>query len=94
MMVDPLYMMMILPGVALELLATFVTKTTFAKYARVAASSGLSGAKAARQLLDSQGLRGVPVEMTEGFLTDHYDPRTRRLLYYLMRAGLLGRRDD
>lgn len=79
MMFDPLYMMMILPGVALALLATFVTKSTFAKYARVSASSGLSGAEAARQLLNSQGLRGVPVEMTQGFLTDHYDPRTRKL---------------
>ena len=45
MMFDPLYMMMILPGVALALLATFVTKTTFAKYSRVAASSGLSGVR-------------------------------------------------
>jgi hypothetical protein len=79
MMFDPLYMMMILPGVALALLATFVTKSTFAKYAQVAASSGLSGAEAARQLLDSQGLHDVPVEMTQGFLTDHYDPRTKTL---------------
>jgi len=79
MMFDPLYMMMILPGVALALLATFVTKSTFAKYARVAASSGLSGSQAARRLLDSQGLRDVPVEMTQGFLTDHYDPRTKTL---------------
>ena len=79
MMFDPLYMMMILPGMALALLATFVTKSTFAKYARVGASSGLTGAEAARRLLDSQGLRAVPVEMTQGFLTDHYDPRTRTL---------------
>ena len=79
MMFDPLYMMMILPGVALALLATFVTKSTFAKYAQVAASSGLSGSQAARRLLDSQGLRDVPVEMTQGFLTDHYDPRTKTL---------------
>jgi Zn-dependent membrane protease YugP len=79
MMFDPLYMMMILPGVVLALLATFVTKTTFAKYSRVATSSGLSGSEAARQLLDSQGLSNVPIEMTQGFLTDHYDPRTRTL---------------
>ena len=79
MMLDPLYLMMILPGVALALLATFITKSTFAKYARVAASSRLSGAQAARRLLDSQGLTEVPVEMTQGFLTDHYDPRTRTL---------------
>lgn len=79
MILDPLYMMMVLPGLALALLATFVTKSTFAKYARVAASSGLSGAEAARHLLDSQRLRDVPIEMTQGYLTDHYDPRTRTL---------------
>ena len=79
MMFDPLYMMMVLPGVALALLATFLTKTTFAKYSRVAASSGVSGSEAARHLLDSQGLGNVPVQMTQGFLTDHYDPRTRTL---------------
>jgi uncharacterized protein len=79
MMFDPLFMVLMLPGVALALLAMFVTKTTFAKYSRVAASSGLSGAEAARHLLDSQGLHDVPVEMTQGFLTDNYDPRTRTL---------------
>jgi hypothetical protein len=79
MIFDPLYMTMILPGVALALLAAFVTKVTFAKYARVGASSGLTGSEAARHLLNSQGLSDVPVEMTQGFLTDHYDPRTRTL---------------
>lgn len=79
MMFDPLYMMMILPGVVLALLATFITKATFARYSRVAASSGLTGSQAARQLLDAQGLSEVRVEMTRGFLTDHYDPRTRTL---------------
>ena len=78
-MIDPLYMMMILPGVALALLATFLTKSTFAKYSQVAASSGVSGAQAARHLLDSQGLVDVPVEITQGFLSDHYDPRSRTL---------------
>jgi uncharacterized protein len=79
MILDPLYMMLVLPGLALALLAAIATKSTFAKYARVAASSGLSGSQAARQLLDSQGLRDVPVQRTGGFLTDHYDPRTRTL---------------
>ena len=63
----------------LALIATFVTKSTFSKYARVAASSGFTGAQAARHLLDAQGLHDVPVEMTQGFLTDHYDPRTKSL---------------
>jgi uncharacterized protein len=75
MMFDPLYMMMILPGMVLALLATLITKVTFGKYSRIPASSGLSGAEAARCLLDSQGLGDINIQMTNGFLTDHYDPR-------------------
>ena len=42
-------------------------------------ASNLTGAEIARHLLDSQGLNDVRVEQTQGFLSDHYDPRTRVL---------------
>jgi len=79
MMFSPLYMMFALPGLVLALLATVMTQSTFRKYARVRASSGLTGAEAARQLLDREGLQHVAVEPTRGFLSDHYDPRTNTL---------------
>jgi hypothetical protein len=74
-MFDPLYLMLALPGLALALLATWLTKSTFAKYARVAASSGLTGAEAAERLLVSQGIHGITIQEHQGFLSDHYDPR-------------------
>lgn len=40
---------------------------------------GLTGAQVARQILDTNGLHNVTVEETQGFLSDHYDPRTRTL---------------
>jgi len=40
---------------------------------------GMTGAQAARQVLDSNGLFNVPVEAIPGELTDHYDPRKRVL---------------
>ena len=40
---------------------------------------GLTGAQVARQILDSNGLYDVAVEETQGFLSDHYDPRSRTL---------------
>jgi hypothetical protein len=49
----------------------------FNRYSRVRAN--MTGAQAARTLLDSQGLYDVPVEETSGFLSDHYDPRSRTL---------------
>jgi Zn-dependent membrane protease YugP len=39
----------------------------------------ITGALAAREILDSAGLPEVPVEATRGFLTDHYDPQQRTL---------------
>jgi Zn-dependent membrane protease YugP len=53
--------------------------SAYAKYSRVATSSGLSGAEAARDILDRAGLTDVPVQEVRGHLTDHYDPRKRAL---------------
>ncbi len=76
---DPMYYMLLLPGIVLALIATAITQGTFRKYSRVGAASGLTGAEAARQLLDGQGLGDVEIRMTQGFLSDHYDPRNRTL---------------
>jgi uncharacterized protein len=76
---DPTYIMFALPGLVLALVATAVTKSTFSKYSRIASRSGLTGAQAARRLLDAEGLRDVGIETVQSFLGDHYDPRTRTL---------------
>ena len=51
-------------------------KSTVKKYKSVPASSGLTGAQAARKILDSAGLSNVGIARIQGELTDHYDPRT------------------
>ena len=76
---DPLYLIMSLPALVLALIASGLTKSTFARYSRVRASSGMTGAEAARHLLDAHGLQSVRVEETGGFLGDHYDPMSRTL---------------
>ena len=76
---DPLYLKLVLPGLALALLATWLTRSTFARYSHVVASSGLTGAEAAAQLLASQGITGVTIQEHQGFLSDHYDPRNQTL---------------
>lgn len=58
----------------LSLWAQFRVKGTFNKFADVPASSGLTGAQAARRMLDANGLSPVPIELVRGKLTDHYDP--------------------
>ena len=79
MFLDPLYIGLALPGLVLALLATWLTRSTFAKYSRVAAASGLTGAQAAERLLESQGITGITIREHEGFLSDHYDPRNLSL---------------
>lgn len=76
---DPLFLMFMIPGLLVSLLATFMTKSTFAKYAKTAASSGLTGAEAASRLLSSQGIYDVRIEPVNGFLSDHYDPAAKTL---------------
>ncbi|MBP8948025.1 MAG: zinc metallopeptidase [Candidatus Promineofilum sp.] len=76
---DPLYLILALPGLLLGLWAQMRVKGTFNKYARVRTARNLSGAEIARHLLDNQGLQDVRVEETKGFLSDHYDPRARVL---------------
>lgn len=76
---DPMYLLFAAPGFILALIASIKTKMTFNRYSQVAAASGMTGAEAARRLLDSQGVREVQIEEVDGFLSDHYDPTTRTL---------------
>ena len=74
---DPLYWMMLIPAVLLGLWAQFRVKSAFARAA--AEPAPMTGAAAARHVLDSAGLQNVAIEPVEGFMTDHYDPRGKVL---------------
>ncbi|RAP27816.1 hypothetical protein C2W64_00635 [Brevibacillus laterosporus] len=66
--------LLILAAFGLTMWAQFRVKGTFSKYSEVPVSSGMTGAEAARHMLDSNGLSHIPVEHIPGTLTDHYDP--------------------
>jgi len=76
---DPLYFIILAPGLALSLYATFRTKSTFSKYSKVESRSGLTGAQAAELMLRRQGVQGVRIERFGGWLSDHYDPGKKAL---------------
>ena len=76
---DPLYLLFVGPGMLLALFATIKVKMTFSKYSQIAAASRMTGAEAARRLLDLQGLQNVTIEQVDGMLSDHYDPTSRTL---------------
>ena len=76
---DPLFWMLVLPGLLLGAYAQGRIKTNVAKYSQLRTRDGINGAEVARRLLDLQGLRNVAIEATPGMLSDHYDPASKIL---------------
>jgi Zn-dependent membrane protease YugP len=73
------YWWLMIPGLILGIYAQIKLSSAYGKYVRVPTRSGLTGAQAAREILDHAGLSNVPVEEVGGHLTDHYDPLKRAL---------------
>ncbi len=76
---DPVFLLFMIPGVILMLWAQSRVKSNYNRFSKVRNYQGLTGAQAARRILDSNGLYDVQVEQTPGELSDHYDPRSRVL---------------
>ena len=74
-----LYALFFVPGLLLGIWAQIKLSSAYGKYSRVPVDSGMTGAQAAREILDRAGLTNVPVEEVPGHLTDHYDPSKRAL---------------
>jgi uncharacterized protein len=70
---------LLIPPLVLALYAQARVKGAYRKYSQVFASSRLSGAEAAHQLLQAGGAGDIKVEKIPGELTDNYDPRKRVL---------------
>lgn len=75
---DPTYFLFMLPPLIFMIYAQIKVSSAFNKYSKVANMQNLTGSQAASLLIRNNGLN-VKVEMTEGKLSDHYDP-TKRVL--------------
>lgn len=75
---DSTYILVII-GMVLSLLASAKVKSTYAKYAREASLTGMTGAQAAKKILSTAGIYDVTIQHVAGDLTDHYDPRNKTL---------------
>lgn len=76
---DPIFWLLLLPGILLGLYAQMRLSSTYKKYVRQGIATGTTGAQAAREILDRAGLHNMPVNMVRGHLTDHYDPLKKAL---------------
>ncbi len=71
------YLLWVAPAFLVMMWAQFRIRSAYARGMEVPAS--LSGAAAAQHILDSAGLDNVTIEVTEGVMSDHYDPRGKVL---------------
>ena len=76
---DWTYIVLVIPAMILALYAQNKVNSTFKKYSRVASRSGMTGAQAARRLMELNGIYDVSIERVSGNLTDHYDPSKKVL---------------
>jgi Zn-dependent membrane protease YugP len=73
------YWYFMIPGLILGIYAQIKLSAAYSKYVKVRTRSGLTGAQAAREILDHAGLSNVPIQEIGGRLTDHYDPIKKAL---------------
>lgn len=74
---DPLYLVLMIPGMLLTFWAQSRVKGTYRKYSQVQSSLGMTGAQVAQTILTKKGIRDVKIEPIPGELTDHYDPSAK-----------------
>jgi Zn-dependent membrane protease YugP len=69
------WILIIIIGAVISGLANLWVKRSYSKFSKEHSRTGMTGAQAARSILDRNGLNNVKVEPVAGKLTDHYDPR-------------------
>jgi Zn-dependent membrane protease YugP len=76
---DPTYLIFMIPAFILMGITSWYVKSSYNKWSKIRASSGLTGAQAAQRLISTGNLYGVKVQGIAGNLTDNYDPRNKTL---------------
>lgn len=72
---DWTYLVLVLPCIILSLWASSRVNSTFKRYSTQYSSRGITGAEAAKRVLQNNGVYNVQIQRTAGNLTDHYDPK-------------------
>jgi Zn-dependent membrane protease YugP len=76
---DSTYLIFMVPAFILMAITSWYVKSSYKKWSKVRASSGLTGAQAAQRLISTGNLYDVKIQAVAGNLTDHYDPRNKTL---------------
>lgn len=76
----------------ITLIAQAFVSSSYSKYSKIKNERNITGAEAARYILDKNGLNDIYVVETEGYLTDHYDPSRKviKLSQNVYRSNSIG----
>lgn len=74
--IDYYYIVLVLPALLIAMFAQFKVKSAYNRYSKIGNSRGITGAQAARMILDDHGLQCVSIEMIPGEMTDNFNPKT------------------
>lgn len=72
---DYWYIVLVMPAIIFSVITSISVQSTFNRYSKVRSMRGITGAEAARRVLDANGLYNVKIAAVRGELTDHYNPK-------------------
>ena len=74
---DPMYFVFVGPAFLFAMWAQMRVKSAFARWSEVPTNSRMTGAEVARRICEMGGAEDIPIEISDGYLSDHYDPINR-----------------
>jgi Zn-dependent membrane protease YugP len=72
-------MLLVLPALIFAMWAQWKVQSTYQKYSQIRAANGLTGRQMAQAIMNRNGIADVGIEEVGGVLSDHYDPRSKRV---------------
>ena len=73
-------LLLVILMIPVSLYAQFRVSSTYNRNAEIPSRGGITGREAAQAVMTRAGITDVTIEMTEGHLTDHYDPINKQLV--------------
>ena len=74
---DPMYFVFVGPAFLFAMWAQMRVKSAFARWSEVPTNRRMTGAEVARRICEMGGAEDIPIEISHGYLSDHYDPINR-----------------
>ena len=66
--------------IIVPIISNGILKSTYSKYSNIENGINMTGEDAAREILNKNGLSDVKIVKTQGFLSDHYNPKTKTVV--------------